>query len=255
MRLFTLWSFAPVSYIERLCLKSMLESGHRVDFYTYDRGVNVPDGVTVRDASEIMRRDEVFFHRDGSPSVFSDLFRYKGLRCNSGTWVDMDMLLLRSIADMGDHIFGLADNFVINGAVLRLPADCPFFAYIDKLMVDPVPIPEHWKMRRKLLQRARAVFGRARPIAHMERGVVGPGALTHYLYKSGLAKLAQPVEVFYPVHWRETEVLFTPGADVEGRFTDKTRAVHLWNARLGSYKKQPPPKGSFIARMCERFGV
>jgi len=255
MKLFTFWSFAPVTYIERLCLKSMLAAGHPVDLYTYDSGLKVPEGVTVRDASEIMPRDTVFFHREGSPSVFSDLFRYRGLEKSAGTWVDMDVLLLRSMADMGEHIFGLADGYVINGAVLRLPPDCSFFAYVDKLMVDPVPIPEHWNARRKLIQRARALFGRARQIADMERGVVGPGALTHYVHTSGLARYAQPVEVFYPVHWRETRMLFEPGADVEAKLTHRTRAVHLWNARLDDYKKAAPPEGSFIARMLERFGV
>lgn len=255
MKLFTFWSFAPFTYIERVCLKSMLAAGHSVDVYTYDEMLKVPEGATVRDAREVSPRDSVIFNKCGNPSLFADLFRYRGLERGLGTWVDMDVILLRNLGDLGRHIFGFASDRVINNAILRLPPDSAFFAYIDRLMQDPVPIPEHWRMRKKVMQRCRAAVGHPQPVEAMKRGVIGPEALTHFLFANGLARLAQPVDVFYPVHWRQVATLFDRNAEIERRLTERTRAVHLWNARLTEYKRHPPPEGSFIARMCERFSV
>ena len=87
----------------------------------------------------------------------------------------------------------------------------------------------------------------------MKGAVIGPYALTHYVRSSGLIHLTQPVDVFYPVHWRDASIIFDPGIRVENRFTARTRAVHLWNARLSRFKKSAPPPGSYIGRLCEQF--
>ena len=123
MQLFAFWSFAPLTYIEHLCLNSMLAAGHPVDLYTYDDDLEAPAGVRLRDAREVLPRERVMFYRNGSPSLFANLFRYAGLQRGLGTWVDMDVLLLRSIADMGEVIAGWEDGMLINTAVLRLPPD------------------------------------------------------------------------------------------------------------------------------------
>lgn len=254
MKLFSFWSFQPLSYIERLCLKSMVAAGHPVDLFTFDKDLAVPSGVTVRDAAEILPLAGPVFHAKGSASLFADRFRYRGLQKGIGIWVDMDVILLREIGWFGDHVFGWASKDSINNAILRLPPDSAFFTYIDELVNAPVPIPAHWSWRKKFVQNMRATVGRHRSLDQIERAAIGPKALTHFALETGLAARAQPIEVFYPVHWRETAVLFDPNFALEERFTDKTCAVHLWNARIGHYKQRPPPANSFMARMCERFG-
>ena len=63
------------------CLKSFVDHGHDFDLYTYDLTIAVPAGVRVRDASDLIYQNEVFVYQDGygkgSPSAFSNLFRYK----------------------------------------------------------------------------------------------------------------------------------------------------------------------------------
>jgi hypothetical protein len=256
LRLFTFWSFAPTTYVEHLCLKSMLAAGHPIDLYTYDEDVKVPDGVAVRDAAEIFPKDQVIFHQSGSAALFSDLFRYAGLKRALGTWIDADVLLLRSIADLDDdHVFGWETPGLINGAILKLPANSPLFAYVDKLVHARVPVPPYWPLRKKIRQLARACVGRHRPLERLDWGVIGPKALTHFARKNGLAKLAQPSDVFYPLGWRDAPSFFDPAARIESRFTARTRAVHLYNFQLREHKLKPPPPGSFIPRMCERYGV
>jgi hypothetical protein len=256
VRLFTFWSFAPLTYIEHLCLKSMLAAGHPVDLYTYDENLLAPEGVSVRDAAEIMPRDRVLFHKRGnSPALFSDLFRYAGLERNLGTWVDADVLMLRSIADMGDYIFGWEHDRQINGAILKLPADSALFAYVEKLAKSRVPFPSYWGPRKRIKQLLRACVGMQRTIERLDWGAVGPRALTHYALTSGLAELAQPVEVFYPIPTQDAAIAFDPDAKVESRLSSETRTVHLWNFLIREHKRCPPPPGSYIARMCERHGV
>ena len=49
-----LWVGGELSYIERLCLASMLDIGHKVALYTYEGVPNAPSGVDLRDAREVM---------------------------------------------------------------------------------------------------------------------------------------------------------------------------------------------------------
>lgn len=256
MQLFTFWSFAPLSYVERLCLASMVAAGHGVDLFTYDGRLDVPAGVTVKDAREVFPRERVILHAStGSPALFTDLFRYAGLRQGLGTWIDADVILLRSIADLGEHIFGWESPGKLNGAVLRLPADSPYFAYIDHLVAARIPLPLHWSMTKQLRQLARACVGRQHRLEQLEWGVIGPLALTAFARRNCWASLAQAKEVFYPIHWSERALLFDPAARMDERFTHHTRAIHLWHKGFTQDQKAFPPPGSFLARMSERFGA
>jgi hypothetical protein len=255
LRLFTFWSFAPTTYIERLCLKSMLAAGHAVDLFTYDRNAILPEGVTVRDAVDIMPRDQVILHKNGSPALFSDMFRCEGLRRQLGTWIDADVILLRNISDLGAEIFGWQDDRNINGAILRLPPDSPYLTYVSRLVSARVPLPSHWPRRKKLKQLLRACVGRHRRLGQLDWGSIGPIALTIFARENDRLRVAQPSDVFYPIHWRDAAALFDPVVHIEDRFTTRTRAVHLWNFHIRDLKTRPPPPGSFIARMCERYGV
>jgi alpha 1,4-glycosyltransferase len=256
VKLFTFWSFAPLSYIEHLCLRSMLTAGHAVDLYTYEDNLIVPKGVVVRQAADIIPRDQVVFHqRSGSPALFSDLFRYEGFKRVLGTWIDADVILLRSISDLGEHIFGWESPKLINGAVLRLPPNSPLLTYVDDLVRSRVPLPPYWSTGKMLRQLARACVGRQRRLEQLPWGTVGPLALSHFVSKNGLAKHAQPVDVFYPIPWPDAAAFFDPEQRIEDRFTERTRAVHLWNFKIRVEKLSRPPPGSYIARMCEHFGV
>src|SRR5262245_29437184 len=168
MQLFSFWSFAPLTYIERLCLQSMLAAGHPVVVYTYDGPLDVPAGVVVKDANEIVQRERVFLHAEsGNLGPFSDFFRYEAMRRSIGTWTDLDMLFLRDIADMGETIVGWHNDTIINGAVLLLPPDCPIFDYVHRLIHSRVPLPRHWPLRKRIRQ-----LLRPRTIEHLEKSTI-----------------------------------------------------------------------------------
>lgn len=249
MQLFTFWSFAPITYIERLCLTSMLAAGHPVAVYSYDYDLDLPEGIELRDASEVMPRQAI------RPSLFADLFRYEGLHRGLGTWVDADILLLRSLADMGDHIFGWEVADSINNAVLCLPSDSPFFRYVAELANAHVPMHPNWGWRRRFKQRLRASVGKQKLIDEIGWTVLGPAALTQFASRNGLSDHAQSPDVFYPVPYLKALDTFDPRVTIEDSFTANTRAVHLWNTKLTQHKALAPPDNSFIGRMCRKYAV
>ena len=75
----SLW-IGPISPYESMCMRSFIDQGHDFDLYTYNGTgeCQVPAGVRLRDASEILSENEYFTYQTGpgkgSHSAFSNLF-------------------------------------------------------------------------------------------------------------------------------------------------------------------------------------
>src|SRR5215218_1765586 len=76
------WHGPPLSVLYRTCLRSFTELGHRFHLYTYEP-VDVPPGVDLLDANDIIPFEEIFYYRNpitgrsDDLSPFSDLFRFR----------------------------------------------------------------------------------------------------------------------------------------------------------------------------------
>ncbi len=227
----------------------MVAAGHPVDLYSYDEVKDLPAGVSLKNAAEIVPRDRVIRHRKtGSYALFSNIFRYEGLRRGLGIWCDADMLLLRDLSGLGDTIMGWETETSINQAVLCLPQDDPFLRDMLRVAQSRVPFPPQWGWDKRIKQALRW-----RPLSDLEWGVIGPGAVTHYAKTAGIAVQAR--EVFYPVPFNKWRTLFAPHYPVEMMLTEDTRAVHLWNNVLQEFRECPPPAESFLGKMCDRFSI
>ena len=238
MQLFSFWSGAPLGYVERLCIASMLQAGHSLDIYTYDLDFVVPAGVTRRNAAEVLSRERIVLHESGSWAIFSDIFRYEALLLSAGTWVDLDVLLLKPISDFGEYIFGWQDPYVINGAVLRLPSESHCLQELVALCRSPVVVGAHWRRRQKFAQKLRGMVGAHIPLERLEWGTVGPFSLTHLIGTHRLFYRSQPMDVLYPVHYDDAEQIFAAESGVvEAKLTPSTRAVHFWNDRIKNLKR------------------
>jgi hypothetical protein len=255
-RLFSFWSGSALGYVERLCIASILKAGHTLDIFSFDPDLAVPAGVNLRDAREIVPRTRSVVAETARWALLSDVFRYEALLRGAGTWIDLDMLLLRPVSEIGEYIFGWQDASTINGAILRLPPDSPCLQKLIALCRSDVVVPPQWSRTQKAYQRLRAVIGRHTPVEKMEWGAIGPQALTRFLIDLRLLHRCQSVDVFYPVSWQQAWHLFEPDAAlVENALTANTRAVHFWNDRIKHLKGRAPPPGSFVAKMCEAFNV
>jgi hypothetical protein len=66
----------------------------------------VPEGVTLRDAVEILPEQEIFQHVNGSWAPFSDWFRFALLYKEGGLWVDTDIICLKPFTVPDNTICG-----------------------------------------------------------------------------------------------------------------------------------------------------
>lgn len=246
-----LWMGTKLGPIERACLLSFAEAGHRVDLYTYEELLNAPHGVNVVDASALLPRETVVRHRStDSYSLFSNRFRYALMKAGRGMWIDCDLLCLQPVQDSA-FIFGRQDDRLINGAILKLPQDHQVLNDLIAMFETENWIPpwarlDH-RVRYWIDYRIDDEFG----IEDMPWGTFGPAALTHFLGCHELSGEAQPADVFYPIGWREVALLADPDrAAFSARITARTRCIHLWHQSLAS-RNVTAKAGSFLAAVID----
>src|SRR5262249_4520867 len=121
-----LW-IGQLSPVERLCLGSFAAQGHPVHLYAYDPIDNLPAGVTIQDATQILPREMIFKNQlgkgKGSLAAFSDLFRFKLMLDRGGWWVDADIFCLKPFDFTSPYVFGFEGTGVASGAI-KMPRGC-----------------------------------------------------------------------------------------------------------------------------------
>ncbi len=256
----TLWVGGVLSYIELLSIKSAQFRGHKVNLYTYYGIKNVPDGVEIKDARDVLPEEKLLQHvskKKRSYSLGSNIFRYEMLRRIdvSGYWVDLDVVFVKPLKFDKSHIFGWESESIINGAILNIPSESLLLQSLLNYVYKRPCIPPWWPIRKKLKQRILSFIGKQQDVQSMKWGVFGPKAITHFAKETKLDHMALAKEVFYPIHWKKADLLFDPQYNVEQHFTEKTVAVHLWNEAIKQYKSKPPPEGCFVYKACRKHGI
>ena len=223
----TLWHGSALSVYEELSLRSFVKCGHEVEVYAYE-AIDVPQGVRLCDANEIIPRSEIFSYGSGlargSFAAFSNLFRLKLLYERGGIWANSDVLCLKPMHDLPPSFVGRDSDKWLNGALLRFPQG------------DPVC--------KRLYERADALgkdifLGQTAELITAE--ISDPHAGCNIL----------PASTFYPIAAIETWKLVDPAQFGEcERLSTRSYCVHWWNGVLtlsiGLDKDALPPKGSFI---------
>jgi Glycosyl transferase family 2 len=232
------WYGGPLSPYELFCLRSFIDWGHAVDLYSYDTKLAVPAGVRVCDAAELIPQDEVFVYQaegfgKGSPSAFSNYFRYKLLAEKGGWWIDTDVVCL------GD----------------RIRIDAEFFARQDADFIAPGTMyfePRHPVML-QCLEQARKL-GR-----NVKWGDTGPRLFTRTLAERGWLDRAASPAICYPIHYTEALDVLRPSRTVDLAARIKPALfLHVWNSTLvhrGVDKAYRPPKGSLLRMLTNRHPV
>lgn len=255
-RLSSLWVGDQLSYTERLCMRSAIQSGHPFTLYSYtpDALRGVPPDVDLRDAREVMPVENLVSYSDtGSFALGANFFRY-ALLSKGGYWVDMDFCFVRPLDFDEDYVFGWEHEGWINNAVLRSPADSAFVGDLRRIPATNVRPPWFGPKRSLKYFLQRLTKGPVR-VQDLPWGTYSSGMVTYLAKRHDLTRFAQPPAVFYPVRWRDARLVFEDRELVEKLIAPETRAVHLWHSRVVDQAGKPPPKGSFIAAMCDRFGV
>jgi hypothetical protein len=232
------WFGEALSPYQRLAMKSFVDRGHEYDLYAY-KMFDVPAGVELRDANDILPESRVFFYGEragvgrGSVAGFSNLFRYHLLHRRGNWWVDADVICLSDAIPSTEIFMGWEYEHLIGNAILKFPE-------------------KHW-----LMDDLRNLSDRAGP--DLEWGTTGPNLVTQLVRKNNLLDLVSPQSLAYPVQSMDALHLLIPArcAEMHERIKGKP-FLHMWNEVLRRAVILPwmaPPSGSLIAELFDRHGV
>lgn len=239
----TFWTGPDLSYYEDLSLRSAVSAGARVLLYTYNKTLNVPEGVELADAREVLSGPLYqFHHKDGdlSLALHSDLFRYLAIQKFGGWYMDLDIVAMKA-ALPGDKVYlAYQEDGIVNAAVMKFPAGSPIMtAAVDEAM--------------RLLPAA----GTAAPGA--DHGIVGPKLITRLSTEYAIDHLVRPKVSAYEIHPNEVLMFFDPAqCEAALQRVASSDFVHLWNdlwRALRIPKNLGPPEGSFLDLLFKRFGI
>jgi hypothetical protein len=234
------WHGPPLSAFHWACLASFVELGHTLNLYAY-HPLDVPAGVTLMAATEIIPAEEIFFFstpESPTPDVspFSDVFRFKLLLERGGWWTDVDEICLRR------------DIPVCRYAWARELAP-PFTG------ASPIKFPKGDPIVREIYEECAALAPNMR-----YREEIGPALLTRVLERHPTpAAHFGSTQAFYPLAWAEGFKLWLPDfhPDIRQR-TTSSYFISCYGS-LASYigidlNRRPPP-GSYMAEVMDRLAL
>ena len=232
----SLWIGSTLSVMEQLCMGSFLTHGHDFHLYTYAPIDNVPTGVTVQNANDILPESMVFRYRDHhSYAGFANFFRYKLLLERGGWWVDTDAICLKPFDFVDDHVFAserLPDGqHIPTNPFIKAPRGSEVMAYAWEVCQSKNPHEIKWDETG----------------AHLLKVAIEKFSCQAYL---------QPYEVFCPLDTWDWKNLLDPAFLWD--FPDHTRAIHLWNElwrRSDQDKNVPYPETCLYERLKKRYLV
>ncbi len=253
----SLWIGERLHYLNQICLLSHVRQGHPTTLYCTDTVTNVPEGVIVKQATDIMAID-MDIVRQTSESFLSNVFRYKMIQKTDAVWIDCDAYCHKPFPDEMTHIFaGHGFRGALNCGVVYIPQKG---ALMDQLLdyYDNLPAAPAWfnKQQKKRIEKQDSNLPQAVRIYNAERTAFGPQAFTYFAQQTGDYERALSHDYLYPVPFQLNDVFYDPHCNVEGHFTDNTLSVHLYtNGTRPWWRKNPPMPGSYAARMCAQMGV
>lgn len=233
----TFWQGGPIGVYQLLCMRSFVERGHRVEVFTYDTDLGIPEWIERRNAADILPAERVLRHLPDEErvAIHADLFRHAVLHRLGGWWVDPDVVLLQPDLPSGDVFFGGPNEFnTVSTAALRFPGGHPV---LSDALSDPASVGQD--------------------VANWQRA--GASLLTQCLSKHRLLGAMQPPTAGGSISWFGVQRLFDPAQTesvektLEGAaFLDLHYEVWL---RAGVPPYLGPPRGSYLDRLLERHDV
>jgi hypothetical protein len=263
----SLWIGDALHPIHRLCLTSALYHGHRVRLFTYGKLRDVPAGVEVASAEDVLPRASMFLHaKTGSPAPFADRFRLKLIGMGLGAWIDTDVLFVKPLRGTSPDIFGWEDGKLIGNAVLGLDPSGELFRTLARHADDDSFVPPWWNGFSVACLKFRKAIGLARHVSGMPYGTTGPDLLTWAVKSQGLTHLARPRQAFYALPYKQKAEVFRRNSAWHSlaSLPEEVIAIHLWFQGLVgglSVSKEArsavpvPEKGSLLDAAAQKFGL
>jgi hypothetical protein len=230
----SLWIGDRLSVMERLSIQSFLDQGHEFHLYLYAPCDGVPAGATIRDGREILPASQIFRYQGGygagSPSAFSNLFRYAMLFERGGWWVDLDLIALKPFRFDTEHVLGLVRGG--KGGT--------------RVAAGAIRVPPGSALIGRCLEIARAAEKRS-----VRWGEIGPRLLRRMAEELGMHASMQAPPVFYDIDAADFWRLIRPGQP-----TPQGVGLHLWAQLWRHYGLNPDgryPETSIYERLIARY--
>jgi hypothetical protein len=197
------WIGNKLSIVQRLCLSSWLAHGHKVRLWVYEDVENVPAGVDISGAEEVLPPPIHRYKDQGnfdSPVLHANLFRYLFLSLRGGVFIDTDTLCLSS-EDLPQNTVSTEHETkrIPNFAIVHFEAQHPVISWCSVEAFSRLDEPRAGRFGPKLLSE-----GFERHFNDIER---------------------LPPSAFCPIPWsRAWRILDPEPPSLEG-----AKGVHLWD--------------------------
>lgn len=205
----SLWIGNYLSPLESLCIKSYLYHGHEFHLYCYDEILNLPKGVKLKDASEILSEEEIFLDSHNSITAFSDYFRYCLLYQKGGWWVDLDTVCL--------NFFDFKEPYCFATERINLNAG-------NKVTTAYIKSPSKSEYLKESIDFIKKRKGRV-----VSFGIFGSSFLSKILDFYDSECFIKPPELFCPISSFEIDQFIIEDKNIEDYKNSK--AIHFWNER------------------------
>lgn len=200
-----LWIGGELSTLDRLALASHVRVGHECHLWAYDAIPNVPQGVILQDAHNILPRARIFTYRrgpgKGSFGAFANLFRYKLLVERGGWWTDIDVVCLRPFQFAEEYVFASerSNSEHVGNCVIKAPAASPVLRHCLGVSQQADPGTLNW-------------------------GETGPQLIHQAVARFRLNHFVVTPDVFCPLDWQNAMDVLRYRIDLR-----HSHAVHLWH--------------------------
>ena len=201
-----LWIGPELSAMERLSISSFIAHGHEYHLYAYEPIRNVPPGVVMREAEQVLPRSRAFqYTHHATWSGFANFFRYKLLLEHGGWWADTDLVCERPFDFAEPCVFSSERSLgrqMVNIGAIKVPPRSEVMSYAWSVCETKDPAKLVW-------------------------GETGPALMEEAVTRLGLTRFVQAPDVFCPIGFREWKSLVDPNLEFEPG--PATCAIHLWH--------------------------
>jgi len=241
----SLWIGYEISLLEKLAFTSFLKNDHICHLYAYDEIGGLPEGVLLKDASQIIHPDKIFKYKDhNSYAGFSDIFRYKLLLEKGGWWVDADVICLAPFIFDQKHVFAceIYKDTIRNKniskvatCVIKAPSGSEIMEYCYNQSVQQDTNEIYW-------------------------GEIGPDLLTKAVSKFDMQQYVAHFKTFCPIPWTHFLALISDKFNDElmNKILSESFAIHFWNEMWRRYeinKNNIFPQNSIFELLKKRYSV
>jgi len=234
--------------MEKTSINSFLGKGHEYHLYVYEHVGNTPEGVIIKNANDIIDRDDKSKYKGGKDyATFSDIFRYKLLLEKGGIWVDTDIICIKPFNFKNDYVFASERVERQKKWEVKFPS---------KPVGCVIKSPPRSKIMSYCLDKSRQ-----KKFEDIEWAEVGPDLLSKAIREFDMEKNIFFPWKFCPISWWNwrrfvSQSMKDKVVEMAKKLVAKPYSYHLWNSKWsegGESKNKVYPENTIYGRMQKKY--